>query len=46
MDALTDEDLVAALGKLGEWQLIDVVQNHVDNHRTAEEHERRTCSAR
>ncbi|MGP3969758.1 TIGR02677 family protein [Streptomyces sp. 6N223] len=40
-DALTDDDLVAALGQLRDWQLLDVVQNHAGNYRTAEEYERR-----
>lgn len=40
-DALTDEDLVAALTKLREWRLLDAVQNHAGNYRTAEEYERR-----
>ncbi|GHJ35996.1 hypothetical protein Sm713_16050 [Streptomyces sp. TS71-3] len=40
-DALTDGDLVEALGKLREWQLLDAVQNHAGNYRTAEEYERR-----
>jgi len=40
-DALTDDDLVAALRKLREWGLLDAVQNHAGNYRTAEEYERR-----
>ncbi|MEU1624885.1 TIGR02677 family protein [Streptomyces sp. NPDC020096] len=40
-DALTDDDLVAALRQLGEWRLLDAVQNHAGNYRTAEEYERR-----
>ncbi|MFE6868986.1 TIGR02677 family protein [Kitasatospora sp. NPDC057692] len=41
LDAVHDDDLQAALGKLREWQLLDVVQNHAENYRTAEEYERR-----
>ncbi|MFE2733978.1 TIGR02677 family protein [Streptomyces sp. NPDC059349] len=40
-DALTDDDLVDALRKLREWRLLDAVQNHAGNYRTAEEYERR-----
>ncbi|MGW2052757.1 TIGR02677 family protein [Streptomyces sp. NPDC001840] len=40
-DVLTDEDLVEALRKLREWRLLDAVQNHAGNYRTAEEYERR-----
>ncbi|MEV0260044.1 TIGR02677 family protein [Streptomyces sp. NPDC050617] len=40
-DALTDDDLVSALKQLGEWRLLDVVQNHAENYHTAEEYERR-----
>lgn len=40
-DALTDDDLVAALKQLREWRLLDAVQNHAGNYRTAEEYERR-----
>ncbi|MFF4509350.1 TIGR02677 family protein [Streptomyces sp. NPDC001401] len=40
-DALADEDLVAALRQLREWRLLDAVQNHAGNYRTAEEYERR-----
>lgn len=40
-DALTDDDLVAALRQLREWQLLDAVQNHAGNYRTAEDYERR-----
>jgi uncharacterized protein (TIGR02677 family) len=41
LDAITDEGLHDALGKLREWNLLDVVQNHTENYRTAEEYERR-----
>lgn len=40
-DALTDEDLAEQLKKLTEWGLLDVVQNHAENYRTATEYERR-----
>jgi len=41
VDALPDEDLVAALVQLRDWKLVDVVQNHSENYRTAAEYERR-----
>ncbi|WP_438268006.1 TIGR02677 family protein [Kitasatospora purpeofusca] len=41
LDAVDDDDLQEALRKLREWQLLDVVQNHAENYRTAEEYERR-----
>ncbi|MQA07988.1 MAG: TIGR02677 family protein [Pseudonocardiaceae bacterium] len=40
-DALDDEDLARTLNQLREWQLLDVIQNHGENYRTAEEYERR-----
>ncbi len=40
-DALTDDDLTQALKQLREWQLLDVIQNHAENYRTAQEYERR-----
>jgi uncharacterized protein (TIGR02677 family) len=40
-DALDDDDLSNALGKLREWRLLDVIQNHAENYRTATEYERR-----
>ncbi|WP_243795947.1 TIGR02677 family protein [Saccharopolyspora gloriosae] len=40
-DALTDEDLDERLKKLAEWGLLDVIQNHAENYRTATEYERR-----
>jgi uncharacterized protein (TIGR02677 family) len=40
-DALPDGDLVAVLGQLRDWQLLDAVQNHAGNYRTAQEYERR-----
>lgn len=41
LDAIHDDDLQEALRKLREWQLLDVVQNHAENYRTADEYERR-----
>lgn len=41
LDALTDEDLSGALDQLGKWDLVDVIQNHTENYRTASEYERR-----
>jgi uncharacterized protein (TIGR02677 family) len=40
-DALDDEDLATALGRLRDWHLLDVIQNHAENYRTASEYERR-----
>ncbi|MFE9645142.1 TIGR02677 family protein [Streptomyces sp. NPDC006365] len=39
--AIDDEDLHEALKQLRRWELLDVVQNHAENYRTAEEYERR-----
>jgi uncharacterized protein (TIGR02677 family) len=36
-----DDDLVAALGKMREWRLLDAGQNHAEQYRTAHEYERR-----
>ncbi|MFD7639757.1 TIGR02677 family protein [Kitasatospora sp. NPDC059795] len=41
LDAVDDEDLQDALRRLRAWELLDVVQNHAENYRTAEEYERR-----
>lgn len=41
LDAMSDEDLYEALKALRGWGLLDVVQNHAENYRTAEEYERR-----
>jgi uncharacterized protein (TIGR02677 family) len=41
LDAIADEDLHEALKSLRGWDLLDVVQNHAENYRTAEEYERR-----
>ncbi|MFD8492591.1 TIGR02677 family protein [Amycolatopsis sp. NPDC059657] len=40
-DALDDEDLARALEQLQNWKLLDVIQNHAENYRTASEYERR-----
>lgn len=39
--ALTDDDLARALQSLRDWQLVNVIQNHAGNYRTAAEYERR-----
>ena len=41
LEALSDEELVAALGQLRGWNLLDVLQNNSENYRTAGEYERR-----
>ncbi len=41
LDAIADDDLHEALRQLQRWQLLDLVQNHAENYRTAEEYERR-----
>ncbi|WP_227996189.1 TIGR02677 family protein [Nocardia australiensis] len=41
LDALDDDDLTAALEQLCAWNLVDVIQNHSENYRTASEYERR-----
>ncbi|HKN56313.1 MAG TPA: TIGR02677 family protein [Amycolatopsis sp.] len=41
LDALEDEDLSKALEQLRDWKLVDVIQNHSENYRTAAEYERR-----
>ncbi|MFJ6737461.1 TIGR02677 family protein [Streptomyces sp. NPDC091279] len=38
---LADEELHDALKRLVKWELLDVVHNHAENYRTAEEYERR-----
>ncbi|WP_024802593.1 TIGR02677 family protein [Nocardia sp. BMG51109] len=35
------DDLAAALAQLRDWNLVDVIQNHSENYRTAVEYERR-----
>ncbi|WP_065965421.1 TIGR02677 family protein [Streptomyces sparsogenes] len=39
--AVEDEELHEVLKKLVQWELLDVVHNHAENYRTAEEYERR-----
>lgn len=41
LDALDDDDLASALTQLRDWNLVDVIQNHAENYRTASEYERR-----
>jgi uncharacterized protein (TIGR02677 family) len=41
LEAIDDADLVAALGQLQGWKLVDVIQDHSENYRTASEYERR-----
>lgn len=38
---LSDEELTYTLKQLVAWELLDVVQNHAGNYRTAEEYERK-----
>jgi uncharacterized protein (TIGR02677 family) len=39
--ALDDDDLVGALRQLRQWNLVDVIQNHSEDYRSASEYERR-----
>jgi len=41
LDAISDDDLRSALKQLQDWRLLDVIQNHAANYRTADEYERR-----
>lgn len=41
LEALEEEELAAALGQLKQWGLLDVIQNHGENYRTAADYERR-----
>ncbi|APA97237.1 hypothetical protein NS506_03184 [Nocardia seriolae] len=41
LESLEDEDLSAALDQLRAWNLLDMIQNHSENYRTAAEYERR-----
>lgn len=41
LEALDDEELSDALGQLEGWGLLDVIQNHGENYRTAADYERR-----
>lgn len=38
---LDDDHLAASLNQLRDWNLVDVIQNHAENYRTASEYERR-----
>jgi uncharacterized protein (TIGR02677 family) len=41
LDSLDDTEMTRALNQLRDWQLIDAVQNHAGNYRSAAEYERR-----
>ncbi|EOD66815.1 TIGR02677 family protein [Amycolatopsis vancoresmycina] len=41
LEALDDDELVRRLNQLRDWNLLDVVQNHSEDYRTAGEYERR-----
>jgi uncharacterized protein (TIGR02677 family) len=41
LDALTDDELADALESLAGWALVDKIQNHSEDYRTAAEYERR-----
>ncbi|HUD38192.1 MAG TPA: TIGR02677 family protein [Streptosporangiaceae bacterium] len=41
LEPVADADLTAALEQLHAWNLVDVIQNHGENYRTASEYERR-----
>src|SRR5260370_19800195 len=41
LESLDEADLIAALRQLADWKLVDVIQNHAENYRTASEYERR-----
>jgi uncharacterized protein (TIGR02677 family) len=41
LNALDDDELAGALDQLRAWNLVDVIQNHSENYRTASEYERR-----
>src|ERR1700683_1047212 len=41
LEQAEDEDLAAMLTQLRAWGLVDVIQNHSENYRTASEYERR-----
>lgn len=41
IEVTDNETLTAALDQLREWKLLDVIQNHTENYRTAVEYERR-----
>ena len=46
LDALEDDDLAAVLDQLRTWKLVDVIQNHTENYRTATSTNGATCSTR
>ncbi|WIY05514.1 TIGR02677 family protein [Amycolatopsis mongoliensis] len=41
LEAIEDDELTGRLKQLRDWNLVDVVQNHSENYRTAGEYERR-----
>ncbi|WP_228781021.1 TIGR02677 family protein [Nocardia cyriacigeorgica] len=41
LEPIDDDQLTHALGQLQDWNLVDVVQNHTENYRTAADYERR-----
>jgi uncharacterized protein (TIGR02677 family) len=41
LEAVEDDELTSALQQLHAWGLVDVIQNHTENYRTAIEYERR-----
>ncbi|GAB2673686.1 TIGR02677 family protein [Nocardia goodfellowii] len=41
LESVEDEELGKALDQLRSWNLVDVIQNHSENYRTATEYERR-----
>lgn len=41
LENIDDDDLISALRQLHDWKLVDVIQNHSDNYRSASEYERR-----
>jgi uncharacterized protein (TIGR02677 family) len=41
LEPVGDDELTAALSRLRTWELVDVIQNHSENYRTAGEYERR-----
>lgn len=41
LDSVADIDLAASLEQMRQWNLVDVVQNHSENYRTAVDYERR-----
>lgn len=41
LETLDDDELAKTLDQLRDWNLVDVIQNHSENYRTASEYERR-----